>query len=95
MRSVVGVAEGGRRAAGLAQAQDGQVGQRVGADDVEVGLLAEVNSAVPPVASSTTCALVSVRPSAVKTTADPAPLPRRRAHGEAGDARQQARRPPK
>jgi hypothetical protein len=37
----------------------------------------EVNSAVPPVASSTTCALVSVRPSAVKTTADPAPLPRR------------------
>ena len=73
-RSVAGVAELGRRGSGGPGADDGEVGERIGADDVDVGLAAVAeHRAGPRLAPATTWALVSSSPSPVKTTAEPAP----------------------
>ena len=56
---------------------DGQVGQRVTAHDIEVGNCAVGELRVPPLASPTTWALVTRWDSRVRTTADPADSERR------------------
>ena len=66
-------AGGGVRAA---RPDDGQVGQRVGADHVERRIsVPSANAAAPVRRRPTTCALVSRKPSSVNTTPDPAPRP--------------------
>ena len=89
----VGVAEGGRRRPPSRTRSTARSASGIGADHVEpalgaVGELGDAGRAAP----ATTWALVSMNPSSVKATPEPAPSPRLRAHGEAGDARQQLRR---
>ena len=74
-RSVLGVAERGGLQVVAVGAQHGEVGERVGADDLEAQLAAVGEGGAVPrrLRPATTCAEVSRKPSGVSTTPLPAP----------------------